>query len=220
MQIDVIADITCPWCFIGLKRLELSVDARTEYNFEFVWRPFLLNPELREGSLDRILYLERVFGSKSRIKQYFEAIGAAGKTVGIDFDFKHSELTPSSIDAHSLIMLAGKSGMAMQMALTLYDAYFVHALDIGDPDVLIDLAATVGMGRRDIKSVLGDEMNANTIVEENNRIHRLGVNGVPSFVFADKNIISGAQEPETLLHMIDLMATLSDKNNPLESHAV
>jgi predicted DsbA family dithiol-disulfide isomerase len=216
MQVDVIADVTCPWCFIGLKRFMQSLALRPEYPVDLVWRPFLLNPELREGTIDRMRYLERVFGSKTRIKQFYEAIGEAGKTVGIAFDIEYAELTPSSINAHSLILFAGRYGLAIEMAEAVYMAHFVDALDIGDRNVLVGLAEQLSLDTEQVLSVLENEIRHDVIIDENARIHRLGINGVPSFIFAGKNIISGAQEPETLLHMIDLMATLNRNINETE----
>jgi predicted DsbA family dithiol-disulfide isomerase len=174
-----------------------------------VWRPFLLNPELKDGSLDRTLYLERVFGSKSRIKQFYEAIDIAGKTVGINFNIENSENTPSSVDAHSVILHAEKKGKAIQMANVLYTAYFTNAQDIGNSDILTDLAVSIGLEADDVQEVLDNPNRYDEIYDDNTQIHRLGINGVPSYIFAGKNIISGAQEPETLLHMIDFTSTLN-----------
>ncbi len=217
MQIDIISDITCPWCFIGLKRFGLALSRRPHYLTEIKWRPFLLNPELRDGILDRANYLERVFGSKSRIKQFYEAIGAAGKTVGIEFNIEQSEHTPSSINAHSVILLAEKYGKVLQMAELLYLAHFTNLQDISDPVILIDLASSIGIHAIDVEKVLSDENRYNNIYEDNTKIHKLGINGVPSYIFAGKNIISGAQEPETLLHMVDLMATLDERSPHIDT---
>jgi predicted DsbA family dithiol-disulfide isomerase len=209
MLVDFIADVTCPWCFIGIKRLKQSFALRPDYNIELVWRPFLLNPDLRDNAVGDVHHLEHVFGNETRIKEFQASVVTIGKTVGIDFNVEMSTMMPSSVNAHCVILLAGRHGLTVPMAEAIYEAHFVNVRDIGDPDVLVELAVKVGIMEGDVRYVLNDEDRYDFIANENAHIHRIGLNGIPSFLFAGKNIISGAQNFETLLHMIDLMATIS-----------
>ncbi len=214
MLVDFIADVTCPWCFIGIKRLKRAIALRPDYTVKLIWRPFLLNPELPDGGMDRLQHLEHMFGNETRIKDFQKSIVTIGRTVGIEFNTEISKVTPSSINAHTVILLAGRHGLTVPMAEAVYNAHFVLGLDIGDPEVLVELAVRTGLEEGDIRFVLSDEDRHDYIMNENAHIHRIGLNGIPSFLFAGKNIISGAQNSETLLHMIDLMATVSGNTTP------
>ncbi len=207
MLVEIIADITCPWCFIGLKRLQQTLALRPAYNPSFQWRPFLLSPDLHDGLVDRHHYLTRVFGSESRIQQFQDAVDTAGTTVGIPFNFQNADFTPSSINAHRLISYASGQINPLIAAEMLFEAYFVEGKNIGTLDVLTSLAEALGLSPDDARTFLEGEEGKQAVFDENTKIHRLGVNGVPAFVFGKRNIISGAQEPQALLNVLDFLAT-------------
>ncbi len=226
MNIDIIADVTCPWCFVGLKRLRAALGQRPHLPIHLVWRPFLLNPDLHEGITDRIRYLNKMFGSESRIQQFHEAVDSAGLTSGIPFS-ANVDFTPSSINAHRLILLASAMGLLEDIAEEIFYAYFVEGRDIADVEVLAYIASENGMDSNDTRDFLNSDEKHDLIFEENARIHRLGINGVPSFVFAGKNVVSGAQEVITLVHILDFsvkMIDLAPDTKPLnvstQSHGV
>lgn len=215
MFVEIIADITCPWCFIGLKRFQNALKLRPHYSPAFQWRPFLLNPDLQEGAIARQEYLNRVFGSESRVLQFQEAINAAGTAVGIPFDFEKADYTPSSVLPHRFLLYAGRQTCPLAAADTLYTAFFVNGRNIGELSILVQIAEQIGLDPDMTLEYLESDRDHQSVLEENTRVHRLGVNGVPSFVFGKRNIISGAQEPQTLVNMLDFMATaqrLEEKN--------
>jgi predicted DsbA family dithiol-disulfide isomerase len=226
MQIEIIADVTCPWCFVGLKRLKAALGERPDLPTKTLWRPFLLNPDLQDGVTDRIQYLSRMFGSESRIQQFYEAIDSAGLTTGIPFS-PDVDFTPSSINAHRLITMAETTGQHAEIAEELFYAYFVEGLDIADISVLAVIAAENGLDSDSVTEFLHSDDARNTVFEENARIHRLGINGVPSFVFDERNIVSGAQEVQTLVHILDYVAKNVDMEpkiptapSSLQSHGI
>ncbi|MBC8445135.1 MAG: DsbA family oxidoreductase [Rhodospirillaceae bacterium] len=220
MLVEIIADITCPWCFIGLKRLQRALALRPTYNPTFQWRPFLLNPDLHDGSVNRHHYLTRVFGSESRIQQFQNAVDTAGIAVGIAFNFQSADFTPSSINAHRLISYASGQISPLIVAEMLFEAYFVDGKNIGTPEVLISLASALGLAPDDTRVFLESDEGKQAVFDENTKIHRLGVNGVPAFVFGKRNIISGAQEPQALVNVLDFLSTAEqlEQNDEENSH--
>ncbi|MBF0355483.1 MAG: DsbA family oxidoreductase [Alphaproteobacteria bacterium] len=204
MRIDVIFDTICPWCYVGKRRLERALAQRPLVRADIRWRPFLLNPEMPKQGLDRKLYLESKFGSPHRIRQMYAAVTAAGASEGIDFCFDHIVRTPDSLPSHRLIRLAGRLGLAQQAVEAVFSAYFTQGLDIGETDVLHGIAAKLGISRNDVEGTFEDVSDGSQIVSENTRAHRLGINGVPSYVFNDSYALAGAQESDIFLRLIDL----------------
>ncbi len=206
MQIEIIADITCPWCYIGLKRLISAIDMRPNYQTAFTWRPFLLNPDLQDGSVERYYYLSRVFGNESRIQQFQSAVDSAGEATGIPFDFEKIDFTPSSLNAHRLIDFASDQISPVIAAEHLFRSYFIDGEDIGAVDTLVRLGKEIGLNSKRLRAYLVSDRGRQQVLDENVKIHRLGVNGVPAFVFGKRNIMSGAQEPNALLNVLDYIA--------------
>lgn len=203
MKVNVIIDTVCPWCYIGKRRFEQALALRPDLDVKLAWRAFLLNSEMPAGGIARNLYLTRKFGSEARVRRIYGAIEEAGQSVEINFAFDRIARTPNSVDSHRLIRFAERTGKADAMVETLFIEYFINGRDIGSRPVLLDFGRKLGLDVEDLRDYLDSEEGVRSIYDENSRAHRLGVNGVPSFVFNEKMVISGAQEPQVLASMID-----------------
>ena len=203
VHIEIIFDPACPWCFIGKRRLEQALDLRPMIKPIIQWHPFLLNPELPSGGHDNTAYPVRKFGSEGRVRRAFGAISDAGLSVEINFAFDRIRNTPNSLDAHRMARFADVHNRANETVEALFHAYFVNGRDIGDIEVLIDIAKESGLPVAEMRAYLESDADVALIYEENARAHSLGINGVPSYLFSGGLTISGAQGSEVLVRMLD-----------------
>ncbi|MBT6096706.1 MAG: DsbA family oxidoreductase [Rhodospirillaceae bacterium] len=210
MDIQVIYDTICPWCFIGKRRLEKALALRPDISVSYQWRPFLLNREMPPEGIDRTAYLIRKFGSEARVRRIYGTIAETGQSVDIDFAFDRIHRTPNSVDSHRLVMLAVREGLADAVVERLFVEYFLFGRDIGARDVLLEIAESVGLDREGIDAYLDGNTNTEAVYDENTRAHRMGVNGVPAFVFNGRMVIAGAQEPQVLARMLDAALVTGD----------
>ncbi len=206
----MIFDTVCPWCYIGKRRMEQALALRPHVDIDLVWRPFLLNREIPADGIDRTAYLIRKFGSEARVRRIYGAIAQAGESVDIDFAFDRIDRTANSVDSHRLIRYALLNGANPRIVETLFFEYFIEGLDIGRQDVLQEIGARDGLDGAAIGAYLNSEEDIDFVYDENTRAHRMGVNGVPAFVFNEKMVISGAQEPQILARMIDAAIATAD----------
>lgn len=212
MIIDVVMDAVCPWCFIGKRRLEHALSLRPDIPVSLRWRPFLLNPEIPADGIDRTAYLLKKFGSENRIQRIYGAIADAGLTVEIEFEFDRIGKTPNTVNAHRFINFASDAGLGTEAVEALFQSYFMKGSDTGDVDVLARIGEDLGLDPTNVRTLLQGNAGIEAIYEENARAHRLGLNGVPAFVFDDNFVISGAQEPDVLARILDV-AHLSWRNS-------
>ncbi|HIM41888.1 MAG TPA: DsbA family oxidoreductase [Rhodospirillales bacterium] len=210
MEIDIIFDTVCPWCYIGKRRLEMALSMRPQIRVKPNWRPFLLNPEMPPEGIDRTAYLVKKFGSESRTNRIYGTIGEAGQSVEIDFAFERIGKTPNSVDSHRLVRFAHERGLADEVVEALFVEFFINGRDIGDLRVLTEIGAANGLDAQEVKAYLNTDADVGAIHDENVRAHRLGINGVPSFAFNEKFVISGAQEPQVLARMLDAALATED----------
>ena len=190
--------------------MEQALALRPHVDIDLVWRPFLLNREIPADGIDRTDYLIRKFGSEARVRRIYGAIAQAGESVDIDFAFDRIDRTPNSVDSHRLIRYALLNGANPRIVETLFFEYFIEGLDIGRQDVLQEIGARDGLDGAAIGAYLNSEEDIDFVYDENRRAHRMGVNGVPAFVFNEKMVISGAQEPQILARMIDAAIATAD----------
>lgn len=217
MQIDIVFDTVCPWCFIGKRRLERALAMRPQLEPHLTWRPFLLNPELPSSGMDRETYLARKFGGDARVKRMQATLGSAGAAEGIPFAFDQIRRTPNSLMSHRLIRLASGYGRQAAAVEAVFQAYFLNGRDIGDIEVLIDLGESLGLNRFAVWSYLRSEIDIDYVLSENSRAHRMGITGVPCYILDGRYAISGAQEPEIFLRLFDLARENATEDIPLSS---
>lgn len=204
VRIEIIFDTICPWCYVGKRRLERALSLRPAIQVETIWRPFLLNPDMPETGMSRAVYLERKFGSRPRVDRMLAAVTAAGAAEGIRFDFDKIACTPSTVRSHRLVGYAARSGIQWDMVEAIFSAYFLDGADIGEADELVAIGARLGLPRDELAEVLAPCTNGIGTHSDNSRAHRLGVNGVPCYIFDGAYAVAGAQEPDVLVRLLDL----------------
>jgi predicted DsbA family dithiol-disulfide isomerase len=203
MQIDIVSDTVCPWCFIGKRKLEQALSLRSEIPFDIRWRAYRLDPDVPRGGVDRRAYMKAKFGDSPRTSAMSDAIKAAGESVHIAFAFDRIEKRPDTIDSHRLIRWAANDDRQNDVVERLFKAYFEEGRDIGDPAVLIDVASEAGMDGRLVEELLAKDADRELIEQEDALAHRMGISGVPTFIFANKYLISGAHDADKLVRVID-----------------
>ncbi len=204
--IEVVHDLVCPWCYIGVRRLLRTLRRRPELQFELTWRPFLLNPDMPAAGMSRAEYVLRKFGGEDRARRLYLSITEIGLAEGVQFRFERIRRTPSSVDAHRLVRLAARYGRAGEMVEALFAAHFTDGRDLGELRVLTAVAASCGLDGEAARQFLLGDAEAEAIHAENLRAHRLGINGVPCFVVSGRHAIAGAQEPEVIERLLDVAA--------------
>ncbi|HUO87838.1 MAG TPA: DsbA family oxidoreductase [Rhizomicrobium sp.] len=203
MQIDVVSDTVCPWCFIGKRRLARALAMRPDVEAQVFWRPYRLDPTIPKEGVDRKAYLKAKFGDGPRNSAMGEALRSEGASEGIEFAFDKIARTPNTLDSHRLIRWAGSAGRQDEVVDRLFNAYFLEGRDIGDPGVLVDIAAAAGMDSELVGELLAGDADLAQVEREAGMASQMGITGVPTFIFDSRFMISGAREPEILARIID-----------------
>jgi predicted DsbA family dithiol-disulfide isomerase len=202
--VEMIADLACPWCYLGLVRLRKARALRPTIDVELRWWPYLLNPQLPRDGMDRRTYLRAKFGGDGNAKEIYARIEAAGQEEGLPFAFDKIQRTPNTVSAQRLVLLAQELGKGEQVIDRLFKAMFEEGRDIGNSDVLFELADTVGLSVDDVSTILSGDRFAADIVRGHQRAQMMGVQGVPVYVVDREHVISGAQAPEVLAGLLDV----------------
>jgi predicted DsbA family dithiol-disulfide isomerase len=209
LQIDVVSDVVCPWCFIGKRRLEQALEQLRDTPVSLRWRAFQLNPQLPAAGMDRAEYVRAKFGA--RASEIYDRVAQVGRGAGIDFAFDRIMRQPNTLAAHQLIRAAAVTGVEDQMVETLFRAYFLEGADLSSRACLLDLAARAGLAFPDAQLALDDPQVRQSVLDEERSAHSLGIEGVPFFIFGGRIGVSGAQETGVLLQAIEQVAsTASD----------
>jgi len=207
LRIDVISDCVCPWCFVGKRRLEQAMAATADrYEFTVKWHPFQLNPDLPPEGRDWKTYATERFGSLERLEQMHEHLREVGEDAGIPFAFDKIARAVNTFEAHRLIWMAGELGLQNEMVDAVFRAYFLDGQDLGSRDVLVNLAAGVGMDEARIRGLLESDVGLAEVRAELEQPRRAGISAVPFFVVDGKYGVAGAQPAKAFLEAFERAA--------------
>jgi predicted DsbA family dithiol-disulfide isomerase len=203
MQIDIVSDTVCPWCFIGKRRLEKALAQRPEMTFQISWRAYRLDAQVPPEGVDRKAYMRAKFGDNPQAKAMGDALRQAGADEGIDFQFDSIEKRPNTTNSHRLIRWAATAGVQDDVVERLFRAYFEQGRDIGSSAVLTEIASEADMDVELVEQLLASDADRELIEREDALAHQMGISGVPTFIFANKFMLQGAQDSEAILKVID-----------------
>tara|TARA_R100000365_G_C2740716_1_gene69436 strand:- start:1226 stop:1882 length:657 start_codon:yes stop_codon:yes gene_type:complete len=202
IKLDIMSDPICPWCYIGKAHLDRALQDHPNHPFAIEWHPFQLNPEMPREGMDRRAYLEGKFGGKEGAVRAYAPVVEHAEKAGLNINFEAMKRTPNTLDAHRLIHWAGIEGRQTAAVSALFKAYFVDARDIGDAEVLADIADSIEMDAAVVTRLLKSDVDTQDIRDRDSHSRKMGVNSVPTFIIANAHAVPGAQPPELWAQVI------------------
>ncbi|MDU8926889.1 DsbA family oxidoreductase [Alisedimentitalea sp. MJ-SS2] len=203
VKLDIISDPICPWCFIGKSQLDRALEQRPDHPFTIEWHPFQLNPDMPPEGMDRRAYLEAKFGGKDGAYTAYQPIVEHAKKVGVNIEFDKIQRTPNTMDAHRLIHWAGIEGRQTFVVSALFKAYFQEGRDIGNHEVLADIADSSDLDASVVMRLLATDEDKSGIAEKDQGFRKMGIQSVPTFVVGGQHAVPGAQPSELWLKVLD-----------------
>ena len=212
VNIEVVSDFACPWCFIGKRRLEQAIRLRPDLCTTVDWSPFQLNPNMPRKGSNRRDYYRTKFGEKG-IKSLRENVNNAGLEEGIVFCDTPDAMAPNTLSAHVLMSwaIADENIDANDLAEEIFSAHHVACENIGDHEVLARIAGHAGMNKSRVSSRLVAGDDEDIVSGQIRRAAARGASGVPFFIINNRYGISGAQSAETLAAAFDQIAKAEDQ---------
>jgi predicted DsbA family dithiol-disulfide isomerase len=202
LKIDIVSDVVCPWCYIGKRRIENALTLVPDVPVDVHWRPFFLNSWVPREGIGREEYLTAKFGSVEAYKGIAGRVVAAAGEEGLSYRPDLVKRQPNTIDCHRLIHWAEAQGKASEMEQRLMELYFRDGGDLTDVNVLVQAAADVGLDAEDVRRRLATDEDVALISGQAQEASDKGISGVPTFVFAQKHAVSGAQPADQLARAI------------------
>jgi len=197
LQLQIVSDIICPWCYIGKRSVDRALPLLAEQgvDVQIEWLPFQLNPQMPAEGMDRKTFRTQRFGSWDAALAMDARAVEAGGAVGATFDYARQSRTPSTVAAHALVRLAGQEGgsaLQSQVKDALMVAYFAEGQDIGDEAVLERIATAAGI----VDGVAKSRAPRAEVVQLDDALRQAGLSGVPSYIADNRLLFSGATSVE------------------------
>ncbi len=205
MEIKIWSDVRCPFCYIGKKKFEDALEKFPQKDgVKIIWKSFQLDPTIKtDPSLSNLDYFVKTKGvSVEQARQMLSGATNMAREAGIEFNLEES-IPANSFMAHRLIQMAKSKGLGSEIEEALFKAHFEEAKNIDDIQVLTGVATSIGMDAEEVKNILASDAFAYEVKQDEMEARKIGVRGVPFFVFDDKYAISGAQPLEAFLETLE-----------------
>ena len=208
LRIDIVSDVVCPWCVIGYRQLATALE-QTGTEHEIHWHPFELNPDTPSEGRNWREHIAKKYGSSREESDASRArITEAGGEVGFEFNFTEETQTYNTLDMHQLLHWADQQGRMHDLKQALFAAHFTHARELSNKEVLADIAAEIGLDRSEAAVVLEDQRFAEVVRHAQQHWRQQGIQSVPSVIFDQKHLVSGAQGVENFKSILQQLADL------------
>jgi len=215
LQVDVIADMVCPWSYLGKKRLDDALAAVLGPSM-VTWYPYQINPDMPGAGMPLEEYLAAKFGDPASLHPALDQLAAAGRAEGIDFRFDLITHVPNTLNAHRLMSLAEMQSVdTSRLADRIMHGFFTLGLDISDHDVLAGLGSESGLAATEILDTLADERSKSIVLTQESQVRQSGVTGVPDFLVNKRLFVVGAQQTDSLVNVFDRVMFGEDSDLPV-----
>jgi len=191
MKVNVFADTICGWCFIGHRNLNTALKKFPKVKFDIKHVPFQLNPDMPAEGISRDKYLEIKFGGKDYAAPMYENMRLKANESGINLNLDKIKKTPNTVLSHLLIILSEQFNLQNKIKERVYQSYFIDGLDIGDINVLVDIAKEINIAENTVKDFI-NEKNIELVNSKISTAREKNISGVPFFEIGE-DLISGAQ---------------------------
>lgn len=195
LKIDIVSDVSCPWCIIGYKGLEQALtELQDDIQADIKWQPFELNPQMPKEGQEITEHITQKYGiSAQQADNNREMIKQRGLDVGYAFGQRGGGRIYNTFDAHRLLHWAESQGKQTELKLALFDLYFKQGGDPSDHQQLLDVVKTLGLDVRAAEDVLASEQFIQEVRAAQQHFQGAGITSVPAVIVNDKHLISGGQ---------------------------
>lgn len=206
LTIEIVSDVVCPWCFIGLRRIDAAIELvrRDVPDFHCAkrWLPFFLNPDTPpEGEL-YLPFLVAKFGGVERVEALFDRVRDAGREYGLDYAFEKIALRANTLRAHRLIHWVQQRGDAERLVERLFAAQFQRGEHVGDIGLLAAIAGECGYPADEVAAYLASDQDVELLRAMEAEIRAAGIRQVPTFIVDRQRVVVGAEDPAVLAEAI------------------
>ena len=214
IEIEIFSDVICPWCFIGKARLDAVLRTPVGEGVSLLWRPYLLQPQTPPEGLDRVTYLNRRYGAHADAAKAPARILQEARAEGLNLRYDLIERMPNTRLAHLVLSFAYTYGLQHALAQELFEDYFCRGVDVGELSNLISAASRVGLPTEPLQLYLSEDRGLEELELQLERAVDLGISGVPGYYLADRFLLPGAQDQDTMMQIIQRVKDKLVKSTP------
>jgi predicted DsbA family dithiol-disulfide isomerase len=205
LKIEIVSDVSCPWCIIGYKSLSQALHKLApQISAKIAWKPFELNPKMSAEGQQLAEHLHEKYGSaKAEIDQTTNMITARGAALGFQFNFTDEGRIYNTFNAHRLLFWSREFDKQTELKLALFGLYFTDGGNPSDTEQLLKAVEKVGLPIAEARKILGSDQFTQEVRTEEAKYQAMGINMVPTFIINDKHVFTGGMPVEEFVKTLE-----------------
>lgn len=214
LKIDIVSDVSCPWCIIGYSSLSLALEKLApKISAQLAWKPFELNPDMPVEGQHMGEHLHEKYGSsRDDIEQARNMITARGAALGFQFNFKDEGRIYNTFNAHRLLYWARQHAKQTELKLALFKLYFTEGGNPGNTEELLKTVAKTGLPADEARKILDSDRFAQEVREEEAKYLAMGIHSVPTFIINDHYRLVGGQPVDEFVATLEKITAEENLN--------
>lgn len=205
MQVEVWSDVMCPFCYIGKKKFEIALEQfQHKEKVRLVWKSYQLMPEIESGTAKKLkkMLIEEKGINPDQITAMNAHVMETGKKVGIDFHFD-KVYASNTFHAHRFIHFAKQYDKQNEAEEILFHSFFTEGKNVDDKSVIVQLGKEIGLDSEVLQFALENELYIDAVNADLKEAQKIGVQGVPFFIFNKTEAVSGARDSSLFLTVLE-----------------
>lgn len=203
IEIKIVSDVVCPWCFVGKRQLTQAMELlKDEYHFEITYLPFELSPGISVEGVNFKQYITEKFGDFEQFIARTSMLNERGAALGINFQIPKIEVSPNTFPIHLVIQYAHQFGLQSVVTEAFFKAYFEELIDLSKTENILAIAKAAGLDEELLSAALKSEDLASQTKDLQDKVLALGITGVPFYIIDNQYGLSGAVPVEELVSAI------------------
>ena len=202
IKVKVISDTICPWCYIGKRNFDLALKQVPDIKVSFEYSTFQLDPNMPPEGIDRSDYVSKKFDKEQYINIKNNIKNEAIKS-GISNINNTIGIIPNTFNSHRLIYWSKENNSQLETVEEIFKSYFEESKDIGDINILIDIAEKVGLDPQKIRKKFNNDKDRTTLIDQEQTNRQNGVMGVPAYIIDDGITLTGSQPVISIVKLLE-----------------
>lgn len=200
-QVDVFVDYVCPFCFLVEGAIE---ELKRDRDVDVTIRPFELRPYPAPTLRPEDNYLPRIWK---------DSVYPMAERLGVPIALPTISPQPRTEKAFMVLQLAQEQGKAEAYSDAMFKAFFQDDRDIGEDDVIIDVATSIGLAKEEGNDALqSEERRLRQHTDQDYAANIVGVTSVPG-IMVNGQLLRGVPSASRLKQTVDALSNNGNAPN-------
>ena len=181
IHITIISDVSCPWCYVGRKRMINAINQLPDKEITYEYHPYIIDRGTKKDGEEYMAYNVRRWGGDG----WTYSMKRDSKSDGCNF--ANWKYWPYSLHCHRLMMYANTKGKGSDLMGQFFEMNYEEGKNLSIKSGLMEACERVGLDLKECEKIIDTNEYQNEVLSEIQVWHKMGISGVPFYIIEFPN---------------------------------